>query len=118
MSVARQRVLTHQHEAHPVEALTAAASTPPVSPPVVERQPPVPNYVGRSADNNPRRPTKVPVNYRLDPEVAEKLREGSLTYSAQQGQRVSQNAIVEIAVRDWLIAHDLWDRSATSNNAQ
>lgn len=54
------------------------------------------------------------VNYRLDdPEVAEKLREASLTYSAQQGQRVSQNAIVEIAVRDWLIAHDLWDRSTT-----
>jgi hypothetical protein len=109
MSVARQRVLIHQHEAHPVEALTAAASAPPVSPPVVDTQPPVPNYVGRAGDNT-RKPAKVPVNYRLDPEVAEKLREGSLTYSAQQGQRVSQNAIVEIAVRDWLIAHDLWDR--------
>lgn len=109
MSVARQRVLTHQHEAHPVEALTAAASAPPASPPVVEPQLPVPHSVGQVGDNTRKR-TKVPVNYRLDPEVAEKLRDGSLTYSAQQRQRVSQNAIVEIAVRDWLIAHDLWDR--------
>jgi len=109
MSVARQRVLTHQHEAHPVEALTAAASALPVSPPAADRQPLVPNSVGRAGDST-RKPAKVPVNYRLDPEVAEKLRGGSLTYSAQQGQRVSQNAIVEIAVRDWLIAHDLWDR--------
>jgi hypothetical protein len=116
MSVARQRVLIHQHEAHPVEALAAAASEPQVrtdpSPPTLHQpQRPVSDTAGHVNDRSKR--TKVPVNYRLDPEVAEKLKEGSLTYSAQQRQRISQNAIVEIAVREWLIAHDLWDLGPT-----
>lgn len=51
---------------------------------------------------------KKQVNYRLDPSLIEELQKASIDYSFRQGQKFSQNRIVELALREWLDANGPW----------
>lgn len=49
------------------------------------------------------------VNYRLDPALIDELRLASLVYSHRKRKRISQNKIVDMAIRAWLEEHGPWD---------
>ncbi|UCN12889.1 hypothetical protein [Mycobacterium intracellulare] len=108
MSTQRTRVLQRAEAPHPVVGLLDGAADP--------SQPPAPGPA--PAKEPTQRPTPVPdpapdrakkqVNYRLDPSLIEELQKASIDYSFRQGQKFSQNRIVELALREWLDANGPW----------
>lgn len=125
--ITRQRVLRSAGEQHPVIGLIDQAdstATPPADndAPQAPVKPPVaaaPAPAAPSAPSAPRAPiaaetaeqhaSKKQVNYRLDPALISELKKASLVHSYRQGRQISQNQIVETAVREWLDANGPFD---------
>jgi hypothetical protein len=124
--ITRQRVLRAAGEQHPVVGLIDQAdgtATPPAdndaqpapaAPPVVPAPapapaaPPVPR-APIAAETAEEHASKKQVNYRLDPALIGELKKASLVHSYRQGRQISQNQIVETALREWLDANGPFD---------
>jgi hypothetical protein len=116
--IARQRVLTRADEGHPVTGLidqaeghaTAPAPTPEPAPPAPAARPTsaAPHPV-QTSDSGAGAAAKKQVNYRLDPILIDDLKKASIVYSFQQRRQISQNQIVETAVREWLDNNGPWE---------
>jgi hypothetical protein len=119
--ITRQRVLRAAGEQHPVVGLidqadgTAPPSEheaapelpqPPVTPaPAPPRAPSAPI----AAETPEEQASKKQVNYRLAPALIGELKKASLVHSYRQGRQISQNQIVETAIREWLDANGPFD---------
>lgn len=79
----------------PPTPITAAPAAPPIRPA---------SPAGDSASEQ----SKKQVNYRLHPALTDKLKSASIEYSFRQGRQYSQNAIVELAIKQWLDANGPW----------
>jgi hypothetical protein len=114
---ARQKDSTKADERHPTTGLieqadargsaeaTASAPRPAAPPSAVPR--PAPGARARDAGTSAT--TKKQVNYRLDPVLIDDLRNASIVYSFQQRRQISQNQIVETAIREWLDSNGPWE---------
>lgn len=117
--ITRQRVLTRADEGHPVTGLIDQAegggSTPAPAPTAAPRPTPAPTAAPRTApapsptDAAAGATAKKQVNYRLDPVLIDDLKKASIVYSFQQRRQISQNQIVETAVREWLDTNGPWE---------
>ncbi|AGB27168.1 hypothetical protein Mycsm_07071 (plasmid) [Mycobacterium sp. JS623] len=125
--ITRQRVLRAAGEQHPVIGLIdqADGTAPPptdtgASPDPAPAAPaPAPAAPAPTAPPTPRAPlaaetaeehaSKKQVNYRLDPALIGELKKASLVHSYRQGRQISQNQIVETALREWLDANGPFD---------
>ncbi|MCV7256810.1 hypothetical protein H7J86_32000 [Mycobacterium hackensackense] len=122
--ITRQRVLRAAGEQHPVVGLIDQAdgtATPP-SEHEAAPAPPQPPVTSAPAPTPPRAPSapiaaetpeeqasKKQVNYRLAPALIGELKKASLVHSYRQGRQISQNQIVETALREWLDANGPFD---------
>jgi len=116
MAVDRTRALHRTAEPHPAAGLLDAAA--PTQPTQTPTQPPalapepapqqVAVPVAAPAPSSER--GKKQVNYRLDAGLIDDLKRASIVHSFRQGEQYSQNRIVELAVREWLLANGPWDR--------
>jgi hypothetical protein len=79
----------------PPTPITAAPATPLAQP-------------ARPTADSPSEQGKKQVNYRLHPALTDKLKSASIEYSYRQGRQYSQNAIVELAIQQWLDANGPW----------
>lgn len=119
--ITRQRVLRAADEQHPVSGLIdqAEATTPAPEPPARPAPPtptPAPPPQAPPATSSAMAPetaaeqaSKKQVNYRLHPALIGELKKASLVHSYRQGRQISQNQIVETAVREWLTNNGPWD---------
>ncbi|KMO82647.1 hypothetical protein [Mycolicibacterium chlorophenolicum] len=125
--ITRQRVLRAAGEQHPVIGLIDQAdgtATPPADnvatpDPAPAAPAPAPAAPAPTAPPAPRTPlaaetaeehaSKKQVNYRLDPALISELKKASLVHSYRQGRQISQNQIVETALREWLDANGPFD---------
>jgi hypothetical protein len=117
--ITRQRVLTRADEGHPVTGLIdqaeGGASTTAPAPTTAPRPAPAPSAAPRPApaptpaDAGAGATAKKQVNYRLDPGLIDDLKKASIVYSFQQRRQISQNQIVETAVREWLDNNGPWE---------
>lgn len=111
MAVDRTRALHRTAEPHPAAGLLNAAEPtqqPPTPPPAPAPEPAPPQVAMPAAPSSER--GKKQVNYRLDPGLIDDLKRASIVHSFRQGEQYSQNRIVELAIREWLIANGPWDR--------
>lgn len=122
--ITRQRVLRAAGEQHPVVGLIDQADStdtppadndarqapaqPPVAAAPVPAAPPAPR-APIAAETAEQHASKKQVNYRLDPALISELKKASLVHSYRQGRQISQNQIVETAVREWLDANGPFD---------
>ncbi|OBK36988.1 hypothetical protein A5658_04845 [Mycobacterium sp. 1245111.1] len=118
--ITRQKVLTRADEGHPVSGLIdqaegRAASTQAPAPTAAPRPAPAPTAAARPApapahpDAGAGATAKKQVNYRLDPVLIEDLKQASIVHSFRQRRQISQNQIVETAVREWLDNNGPWE---------
>jgi hypothetical protein len=119
--ITRQRVLTRADEGHPVAGMIDQAEggtpTPAPAPTAAPRPAPAPTSAARPAappapapgDAGASATAKKQVNYRLDPALIDDLRQASIAYSFRQRRQISQNQIVETAVREWLDSNGPWE---------
>jgi hypothetical protein len=119
--ITRQRVLTRADEGHPVTGLIdqaeGGASTPAPAPTAAPRSAPAPTSAARPsvapapvpAETAASATAKKQVNYRLDPALIDDLKQASIAYSFRQRRQISQNQIVETAVREWLDNNGPWE---------
>ena len=123
----RQRVLRAADEQHPVAGLIdQAEGTAENSPHLTSAPAPAPAPLGATPAAAPAAPPAAPrapmaaetaaehaskkqVNYRLDPALIGELKKASLVHSYRQGRQISQNQIVETAVREWLATNGPFD---------
>ncbi|MDD4866490.1 MAG: hypothetical protein PHQ28_05000 [Mycobacterium sp.] len=93
-------------------ATTGTPPAPPASPPsglaAVPSQRPPGSPQAAAAEAAPASSTKKQVNYRLGEDIINDLKKASIVYSYRQQRQVSQNQIVETAVREWLDANGPW----------
>lgn len=121
--ITRQRVLRAAGEQHPVVGLIDQAdgtappseleATPELPPPPVTPAPaPAPPRAPSApiaAETPEEQASKKQVNYRLAPALIGELKKASLVHSYRQGRQISQNQIVETALREWLDANGPFD---------
>jgi hypothetical protein len=116
MGIERTRVLTRIEEEHPVIGMLDQAES--SQPPGAVPPEPTPRSAAPTPPATAPHPTpaeaqpesgKKQVNYRLDPSLIEDLKRASIVYSYRQRGRISQNQIVEMAVRGWLDENGPWD---------
>lgn len=121
--ITRQRVLRAAGEQHPVVGLIDQAdgtappseleATPePPQPPVTPAPTPAPPRAPSApiaAETPEEQASKKQVNYRLAPALIRELKKASLVHSYRQGRQISQNQIVEAALREWLDTNGPFD---------
>lgn len=123
--ITRQRVLRAAGEQHPVVGLidqadgtappseheaTPESPQPPVTPaPAPAPAPPRATSAPIAAETPEEQASKKQVNYRIAPALIAELKKASLVHSYRQGRQISQNQIVETALREWLDANGPFD---------
>jgi hypothetical protein len=120
--VARTRTLTRTEEPHPVHSLIGQASSTaapdrteqpaapaPAPAPAPASAAPASAAPAAPADPDSGAAAKKQVNYRLAPGLIEDLKTASIVYSYRQHRQISQNQIVETALREWLDTNGPWE---------
>jgi hypothetical protein len=115
--VARTRTLTRTEEPHPVHSLIGQASGTaapdraerPAAPAPAPAPAPASAAPAVPADPDSGTAAKKQVNYRLAPGLIEDLKTASIVYSYRQHRQISQNQIVETALREWLDTNGPWE---------